>query len=156
MKGINAVERNLSPKDSLSICATTLVFTPDLLCLRVVVVVTLVTVFLNWLLPTVVTLLLICLLEVEVPVHCVCHEFHTVPIAFPTCATNWSKLPSLLIIKAGSLLTSNHSSPDGSRVQIPAHEKARTGLRFSTLVAYGCVTDTTSVYGSVIKSPVFW
>ena len=136
MKGMSAVERILSPKDSLSICATTLVFTPCLLCLLVFVV-------------TVLSIscwpVLTWFLLVEEPDHWVCHAFQIVPNAFPTCATNWSKLPSWFIIKSGSLFTSNHSSPDGSRTQTPAHENANTGLRFSTLVAYGCCTVTTSV-----------
>ena len=48
------------------------------------------------------------------------------------------KLPSRLITNAGTLSVSNHSSPDGESLQTPVQVKFRTGLRFSTLVAYGC------------------
>ena len=84
-------------------------------------------------------------LVVVVPDHCVCHAFHTVPIAFLFCAKTVSKLPSRLITSAGVLSVSNHSSPDGESLQIPVQVKFRTGLRFSILVAYGCCTATTSV-----------
>ena len=49
------------------------------------------------------------------------------------------------MIRAGSLLTSNHSSPDGFSWHTPVHVNVRTGFKFSTLDAYGCCMDTTSV-----------
>ena len=80
--------------------------------------------------------------DVVTPLHCVCHAFHTVPNAFAFCAITVSKLPSLLIIKSGILVVSNHSSPDGDSLQIPAHANESTGFRFSIRVAYGCSTAT--------------
>ena len=130
---------------------------PVLLCLRVVVVVTLTVWLRSLILPRLISWPWEkTRLDCVVPVHCVCHEFQTVPIAFPTCATNWSKLPSLLIIRAGNLSTSNHSSPLGVSLHIPVQVNVKTGFKFSTLDAYGCWTDKTSEYGNVIKSPVFW
>ena len=89
------------------------------------------------------------------PDHCVCHEFQTVPKILAFSAATWSKSPSTLITRAGSLLTSNHSSPDGSKVHTPVHVNVKTGFKFSTLVAYGCCIPTTSLYGNVIILPVF-
>ena len=74
-------------------------------------------------------------------------EFHTVPIAFPTCATNWSKLPSL-IINRRNLLTSNHSSPDGSEYIFMRNEN---WIKIFNSRCIWLLTDTTSVYGSVIN-----
>ena len=93
-------------------------------------------------------------LVVTVPPHCDCHAPQTVPIAFLFCATSVSKLPSLLMITSGSFSTSNHSSPDGDNLHIPAQAKFNTGLRFSTRVAYGCDAVTLCSYGSVRTSPV--
>ena len=146
MKGISALDTTLSPCDSLSIRGTTLVLMPLLDCLVVVVVVVLVITarpgterdaadVKEWSRNV--------LEEVDVPDHCVCHAFQTVPIEFLFCARMVLKLPSRLIISAGVLSVSNHSSPDGESLQIPVQVKFRTGLRFSTLLAYPfCATTT--------------
>ena len=91
-----------------------------------------------------------------VPDHCVCQAFHTVPIASLFDSKNVSKLPSTLTIKSGAISVSNQSSLNGSRTILPAQLEMRTGVTRSTLVAYGCSSWTTSVYGRVIRSPVFW
>ena len=47
------------------------------------------------------------------PLQVVSHAFQTVPIAFSFAALIESKLPSRLIMTAGAVSVSNHSSPDG-------------------------------------------
>ena len=140
MKGTTARATTLSPLDSLLILGTTEVLIPDLVCPVCVVAVVL------SMIGRYGTVLLardqlvsknLDVLVVVTPVHCVCHAFQTVPIALRLAARTLSKFPSLLIIKSGSLLVSNHSSPSGVSFMLPAHEKFNTGLRFSTRVAYG-------------------
>ena len=54
-----------------------------------------------------------------IPLHVVSQAFQTVPIAFMFADNTASKLPSRLIITAGAVSVSNHSSPDGDNCILP-------------------------------------
>ena len=98
------------------------------------------------------------------PVHVSCHEFQTVDIGN---SDNWLELPDcfvklsheplgLLITNSGALSVSFHSSPGGVNSIAPIHVNTPNGFTLIALLAYGWSINVSSVYGNVIRSPVFW
>ena len=149
--GINALLIVLLPITSSVTCSTTLVLNPVLVWSVLEVA------------PTLIFLRTIpaCILSAKlstcvIPLQVVSHAFQTVPIAFLFAASIASKLPSWFIITAGAVSVSNHSSPDGLNSILPTKLASRYGCIFSVFVAYCCSARVVCVYGSVIRSPVFW
>ena len=101
---------------------------------------------------------------VGLPVHVSCHEFQTVDIgnsdswpALPVFLTKLSQLPlGLFITNSGNLSVSFHSSPGGVNSIAPIHVNTPNGFTLIALLAYGWFISVDSVYGKVIRSPVFW
>ena len=152
-KGINALDIILDPCDSSSTCSTILLLIPVLVKSVLTVLVT------STKVDTLPLLLLKATPTVSVaitPVHWVSQEFQTVPSLFWFAAKTEEKLPSTLTINAGATSVSNHSSPDGDNTTWPTQEYLLSGWTFSNVVANEFCAITLFVYGSVIKSPVFW
>ena len=93
-----------------------------------------------------------------------CHSFQTVDIGnsdswaeLPVLLVKLSQLPlGLLITNSGALSVSFHSSLGGVNSIEPIQVNTPNGFTLIDLLAYGWSIKVDSVYGNVIKSPVFW
>ena len=172
IKGVKATFNTLSPKDVLTTWGTIAVLIPVLVwpisCVDVVVISLARTVQPPAPLPCPATWFVPIYSPPEVvvstgaPCQKSCHSFHTVSISIlskfglPKFATIVSNEPCSFTNKSGTLFVSFHSSPGGSNVIEPAQVNMLKGFTFTNLLAYGWSIIVVSVYGNVIKSPVFW
>ena len=89
------------------------------------------------------------------------HSFHTVPkfnsrTDSPAASVNVSNTLGISTVISGSVSVSIQSSWSGVKVSCPTNDITSYGFRLTVVLAYCCSISTVSVYGKVIRSPVFW